>query len=148
EVVYRFATGPGSPAGTLVQGSDGWFYGTTVGGGEFAFGTIYRVSASGESERLYSFSGGADGGGPPAGVIQGSDGAFYGSTTSGGDFGVGTIFRFDPAGTLHALHSWGGAGEPDSLLTPLLQASYGKLYGVTFNSVTVAFRIDPVTGVY
>jgi len=148
EVVYRFATGPGSPAGTLVQGSDGWFYGTTVGGGEFGFGTIYRVSASGESERLYSFSGGADGGGPPAGVIQGSDGAFYGSTTSGGDFGVGTIFRFDPAGTLQSLHSWGGAGEPDSLLTPLLQASDGKLYGVTFNSVTVAFRIDPVTGVY
>jgi uncharacterized repeat protein (TIGR03803 family) len=41
---------------------------------------------------LYSFTGGNDGGGPN-GLVQGSDGNFYGTTSQGGQGNAGTVFR-------------------------------------------------------
>jgi uncharacterized repeat protein (TIGR03803 family) len=81
----------GSPSG-LVQGSDGYFYGTTVGGGANKVGTVFRISTNGAFTSLYSFSRN-DGAGPNAGLVQVSDGSFYGTTSFGGQGGVGTVFR-------------------------------------------------------
>jgi uncharacterized repeat protein (TIGR03803 family) len=86
--------------GGLTQGSDGCYYGTTQRGGANASGTIFRISPEGTLSVLYSFSRpdyntqtNTDGYSPAAGVVQASDGSFYGVTMDGGLFGRGAIFR-------------------------------------------------------
>src|SRR5262245_19553575 len=79
---YAYAAGPSAP---LVEGSDGYFYGTTLEGGAFHHGQIFRISPSGVLTILHEFAGGAtDGEGPQSALIQASDGNFYGTTASGG----------------------------------------------------------------
>jgi uncharacterized repeat protein (TIGR03803 family) len=86
-----------NPSGTLVQGRDGFFYGTTQSGGASrnctgGCGTIFKVSPAGALTTLHSLSG-LDGETPYAGLMQASDGSFYGTTVDGGTYGYGTIFR-------------------------------------------------------
>ena len=70
------------PSAGLVQGSDGNFYGTTYDGGtNNGYGTVFRISPSGSYTNLYSFASSPnDGVNPVAGLVQGSDGNFYGTT--------------------------------------------------------------------
>ena len=81
------------PVSTLVQGSDGNFYGTTYSGGASGKGTVFRVTPSGRLTTLYSFTGGADGANPNDGLILANDGNFYGTTSTGGAYGNGTAFK-------------------------------------------------------
>ena len=90
-----------SPAGALIQGSDGNFYGTTGNGGAPPAGTVFRMTPAGDLATIYSFTNGVDGGAPYGGVIQGSDGNFYG-TTQTGSVGSGTVFSLSFAGPSHA----------------------------------------------
>jgi uncharacterized repeat protein (TIGR03803 family) len=84
-----------SPLGTLVLGSDGNFYGTTPAGGAQGYGTIFRISPGGVLTNLYSFAfSTVDAYSPNAGLVQGSDGSFYGTTFSGGSNNFGTVFKF------------------------------------------------------
>ena len=103
-----------SPYGALIQASDGSFYGTTANGpGSFGFGTIFRIDVDPVTLQamlttLHSFNG-VDGANPRASLIQASDGTFYGTTFAGGDFGYGTVFHMETAGTLTTvtkLHSF------------------------------------------
>ena len=72
----------------LVQGSDGNFYGTTYDGGTNGIGTVFKISTNGALTSLYSFgsvqdtNGSNDGANPHAGLVQGSDGNFYGTTST------------------------------------------------------------------
>ncbi|HEV7925816.1 MAG TPA: choice-of-anchor tandem repeat GloVer-containing protein [Verrucomicrobiae bacterium] len=93
--LYSFTGGNdgASPYGVLVQGGDGYFYGTTASGGAHTNGTLFRISSAGALTNLYSFTGGDDGGEPYAGLVQASDGNFYGETLMGGTNGYGTVFR-------------------------------------------------------
>ena len=82
-------TNGGYPAAGLVHGSDGYFYGTTSGfGGNVTGtdGTVFKISTNGALTTLYSFTGGNDGADPKAGLVQGSDGYFYGTTEYGGAY--------------------------------------------------------------
>jgi uncharacterized repeat protein (TIGR03803 family)/T5SS/PEP-CTERM-associated repeat protein len=81
------------PSAGLVQGSDGNFYGTTIKGGIANTGTVFRITASGALTTLRSFTGGPDGAAPAAPLLQGLDGNFYGTTSSGGTNGAGTVFK-------------------------------------------------------
>ena len=64
---------------------------------------------------LHSFNAGIEGAAPHAGVIQASDGRFYGTTGVGGASDAGTIFKLDAAGTLTTLHSFTvGGGYPSA----------------------------------
>jgi uncharacterized repeat protein (TIGR03803 family) len=85
--------GAASPSsGGLVLGSDGNFYGTTLGGGSNNLGTVFQLTPAGVVTTLVSFDG-ANGSGPSASLVQGSDGNFYGTTSGGGAFGNGVIFQ-------------------------------------------------------
>jgi len=68
--------GPGRRAGGRAATG---FYGTTDGGGTTGNGTVFRISTDGTLTTLYSFTGGNDGADPQTGLVQGSDGSFYGN---------------------------------------------------------------------
>ena len=101
------------PAAPLVRGSDGNFYGTTSGGGTNSNGTVFKVSTNGALTTLYSFGGDGDGALPNDGLVQGSDGSFYGTTASLGTNGYGTLFKISTNGELTTLYSF-TAGAPES----------------------------------
>jgi uncharacterized repeat protein (TIGR03803 family) len=129
--LYNFCSQGGSgctdgkdPAATLVQGSDGYFYGTTYGGGANAAGTVFKISPSPSFTftSLYSFCslGGTactDGSTPQgvAGLVEGPDGNFYGTTEKGGASttvpNAGTFFKITPSGSLTTLYSFCSVGS-------------------------------------
>jgi uncharacterized repeat protein (TIGR03803 family) len=83
-----------TPTSSLIQASDGDFYGTTSGGGPSGKGTVFKMDALGNVTVLWSFSG-SDGADPVAGLIQGTDGNLYGTTEVGGSVGAGVVFRLE-----------------------------------------------------
>ncbi len=118
------------PEGGLIQGRDGYFYGTTTSGGTMGHGTVFRMDSSGNLTNLHSFSG-SDGQNAQAALVQGSDGEFYGTTYSGGASGSGTVFKITPTGNLTNLWSFTGGsdgGNPEGGLVP---SSDGNFYGTT-----------------
>ncbi|HVM59614.1 MAG TPA: choice-of-anchor tandem repeat GloVer-containing protein [Verrucomicrobiae bacterium] len=86
-----------APYAALVQGSDGNFYGTTSGSGSgpSPYGTVFRITPAGTLTTLASFSNGLDGANPYAGLVQGVDGGFYGTTLGSGSGSSpnGSVFR-------------------------------------------------------
>jgi uncharacterized repeat protein (TIGR03803 family) len=122
------------PAAGLLLGTDGSFYGTTQAGGTNNRGAVFKMTPSGETIVIYSFTGGADGDLPYAGIIQTSDGNFYGTTFEGGVYASGTIYRLTPAGTLTVLYNFCveiGCADGEGAVAALLQASDGNFYGTT-----------------
>jgi uncharacterized repeat protein (TIGR03803 family) len=95
----------------LVQGADGNFYGTAYTGGAYGYGTVFKITAAGTQTTLYSFCSAGwpscpDGAYPLAGLVQATNGNFYGTTADGGTNGCGTVFKITPAGKLTTLHSF------------------------------------------
>jgi uncharacterized repeat protein (TIGR03803 family) len=123
----------GSYPQSLIMGSDGNLYGTTVGGGAYGAGSIFEVSASGAFQTLYSFRNPATvpgDGAQPTSLIQGSDGNFYGTTLTGGANGNGTLFKFTPEGTESIVYSF--TASPDGAFPMnLVQGANGNFFGVT-----------------
>jgi uncharacterized repeat protein (TIGR03803 family) len=137
-----------TPYAGLIQGSDGNFYGTTYTGGSAGFGTVFKVTPDGTETVLHSFAGGGDGANPYAGVVQGSDGNFYGTTYAGGDNGLGTVFRLTPGGTETVLYSFAGGGSDGANPEAgLIQASDGNFYGMTYrggsSGLGTVFKLTP-----
>jgi uncharacterized repeat protein (TIGR03803 family) len=140
-----------SPYDGLVQGTDGSFYGTTSAGGNPGPGTVFKVTSKGVLTTLYNFcsqTGCPDGELPYAGLVQASDGNFYGTTIYGGTNNGGTIFKITPQGVLKTLYRFCAQTNcPDGKLPwgGLVQASDGNLYGTTYiggaNSAGTVFRI-------
>jgi uncharacterized repeat protein (TIGR03803 family) len=153
--LHSFGSSPtdGLNPNGLVQGSDGNFYGTTESGGTNNFGTVFRISPSGSYTNLYSFGGhqANDGSGPLAGLVQGSDGNFYGTTVSGGTNGsYGTVFRISTSGAYSNLYSFGSSPtDGENPYAGLVQGSDGNFYGTTRLGGTnggdngTVFRISP-----
>ena len=116
----------------LVQGSDGYFYGTTVQGGTNNLGTVFKINTNGALSSLYSFTGTNDGKNPTAGLVQGSDGCFYGTTSSGGTNNYGTVFKINTNGALTSLYSFTGGNDGGTpYYAGLVQGSDGSFYGTT-----------------
>jgi uncharacterized repeat protein (TIGR03803 family) len=121
-----------TPYAELVQGSDGYFYGTTEGGGTNGLGTVFKIGANGELTSLYSFTGTNDGAYPEAGLVQGSDGSFYGTTEFGGTSSAGTVFQISTNGAFTSLCSFGATwGVGANPVAGLVQGSGGNFYGTT-----------------
>ena len=154
ETLHQFDDSDGNnPYGSLVQGSDGGFYETTFLGGSTpsgtlsGWGTIFRIASDGTFISLYSFlqsNSSTDGTQPFAGLVQGTDGNFYGTTREGGAIGDGTIFSITSYGTLATLFSFNAA----SGVGPwnLVEGSDGNFYGTSQSGGTGygnIFRITP-----
>lgn len=120
------------PQGLLLEAKDGSLYGTTDGGGNNDFGTVFRIR-SGKLTTIHSFCSGScvEGGIPYAGVIQGSDGNFYGTTNLGGAGGFGTVYRLTPSGTITALQSFDDGTDGAFPVAAVVQGTDGNLYGGT-----------------
>ena len=119
----------GQPQAGLIQGSDGNLYGTNQGLG----GSVFRVDTNGNFAFVNKFEGG-DGYNPHFRVTQGSDSFLYGTAPQGGllDFQGGDIFRLSLGGTLTVLHSFTTTGsEGFSPNSQLIQGADGALYGTT-----------------
>jgi len=147
----------GTPWGGLVEAPDGYLYGTTQLGGDFGYGSVFRISKDGDFATLFSFraigvAGNNNGGSPLGGLIVGSDGNLYGTTSAGGQFRggsgfeFGTIYRITPAGEMTILYTFVHAEDGAIPVAELSTRGDGILYGVTnnagaYNSGTV-FRIN------
>jgi uncharacterized repeat protein (TIGR03803 family) len=151
-----FAFGDGSePEGKLVQGSDGNFYGTTSGGGAYSVaGTVFKITPAGVETVLYSFGATASDGQTPlyGGLVTGSDGNFYGTTSAGGTNGNGTVFKITPAGVETVLYSFGALPDGQQPEGGLILGSDGNFYGTTSaggstsgstNGCGTVFKITP-----
>ncbi len=116
----------------------GYVYGTTYHGGNFGFGTVFKIDPSGAETVLYSFTGGADGGGPQAALVSDGDRNLYGPTSYGGDLscpaqypiGCGTIFKVDASGKETVVHTFiGYPTDGNGPVSTLVRDTAGNLYG-------------------
>ena len=149
--LYSFTGGSdgGNPNGNLILGIDGNFYGTTSGDSTDGYGTIFKITPTGALTTLYSFTGLADGGNPDAGLVQGTNGNFYGTTS--GDYitnGYGTVFEITPTGTLTTLYSFTGGSDGGNPEGSLVLGPGGNFYGTTSGNYTTngygtIFEITP-----
>jgi len=155
-----------NPEAGLVQGIGGNFYGTTVEGGNqattcgfFGCGTVFKITPSGTLTTLYKFcsqSGCTDGAFPAAGLVQATDGNFYGTTESGGSNngcggtgGCGTVFKVTPTGTLTTVYrfcSQSGCTDGDGPEAGLVQGTGGNFYGTTVFGGTAGCAFDDGCG--
>ena len=136
----------GYPYDGLVLGTDGNFYGTTWGYGNS--GTLFKITPEGNFTTPYRFCSlrkCSDGTHPFGGLIEGSDGNLYGTTSSGGinepcpfvedSSGCGTVFQFSKAGVLSTLYNFCAGGLPciDGIepQANLVQSTDGSFYGST-----------------
>jgi uncharacterized repeat protein (TIGR03803 family) len=119
------------PGASLYLGTDGLFYGTTNSGGSSNLGTIFSFNPTGNVLTSLSTFNGANGSIPLASLTLGTDGLFYGTTSSGGSFGKGTIFSFNPTGNvLTSLSTFNGANG-SSPLDSLTLGTDSLFYGTT-----------------
>jgi uncharacterized repeat protein (TIGR03803 family) len=144
------------PNGPPLQASDGKFYGTTRNGGankcrpvsEIPCGVIYRVNSAGDYELLHQFSAsGAEGYTALSALIEGPNGALYGTTAGGGAYGGGVVFQIGLDGAYRVLHSFGGTSDEGNTLTSALVLGKDEnLYGVTSSGANNCVQIPKAGG--
>lgn len=135
------------PVGPLIQASNGYLYGTTVGGGQNGVGVLFQISTAGSFSTLHTFgSGSNDGTSPESGVTEGSDGNLYGVTPGGGT-GGGVLYRITTSGSMTIIHSFTGGSDGANPVASLTRGSDGNLYGTTISGgaigVGTLFQVTP-----
>jgi uncharacterized repeat protein (TIGR03803 family) len=154
----NYCTGGGGPEGALIQATDGNLYGTTTYGGSTNLcnngcGTVFKITPRGVLTTLHSFIG-ADGSVPYAGLVQGTDGNFYGTTIAGGASnsctyaafpGCGTVFKITPRGTLTTLYNFckeTNCADGANPSAGLIQATDGNFYGTTEEGGATSCKVE------
>lgn len=123
------------PAG-VTRDAAGNLYGTTYYGGVANVGIVYMLDAARRFTILHSFTGGADGAIPNAGLILDSEGNLYGTAQGGGASGVGVVFKLDSAGDETVLYNFcSQVNCTDGAIpsTGVVRDAAGNLYGTTSN---------------
>jgi uncharacterized repeat protein (TIGR03803 family) len=157
-VFYSFGHSGGNDGespyyGSLIQASDGNFYGMTQSGGTNSAGILFKITPAGVETVLYTFGAtGIDAYGPYGSLIQASDGNFYGMTYEGGTNDDGTVFKIVTDGTVggtteSVLHSFGSSNDGSEPYGSLIQGNDGNFYGMTYEGGTnndgTVFKITP-----
>jgi uncharacterized repeat protein (TIGR03803 family) len=111
-VLYDFGDNTGDPTlqvepsaiAQSVDGQDGYLYSTSTSGGKYGYGTVFKISKTNGKRPivLYDFDL-TTGAAPQGGLVRGSDGAFYGTSNSGGKYSAGTFFRITSDGSMKTL---------------------------------------------
>jgi len=130
------------PYGTLIQASDGDLYGTTYLGGASSYGTIFKITLDGTLTTLYNFCAQTscnDGDEPFGGLVQATDGTFYGTTWGGGTYDLGTVFSLNVklGPFVEARPTSGKAGASVTILGTNLKGATS----VSFNGTAAPFIV-------
>ncbi len=161
-ISFDWNDGANPAYGSLMQASDGNFYGTTRAGGSLAggdcgsggCGTIFKITPGGTLTTFYIFCSLAnciDGAVPQSGLIQATDGNLYGTTFQGGENGYGTVFKITLTGTLTTLYNFSFCANecqnfPANPNSALVQATNGNFYGTTvYGGVSNAGTVYEIT---
>ncbi len=136
----------GGPPGALIADAGGNLYGATRLGGPSNDGTIFEYVSSTQSLVTLASFGGANGSQPEGGLIRDANGIFYGTTLSGGAYGDGSVFKFDPStGVVTTLASFNG-GDLTGPMGGLVFGADGNLYGTTWgggdNGMGTVFEVS------
>jgi uncharacterized repeat protein (TIGR03803 family) len=149
-VLYSFGSvfGDGTgPESSLILDSHGNLYGTTDTGGAADSGTVFKVTPKGTQTVLYSFMGGSDGYLAQGGVIMDTSGNLYGTTSLGGESGLGMVFKLTPDGKETVLHSFTGDGDANNPAASLIMDDTENLYGTAQSGgskgVGAVFKLTP-----
>lgn len=127
-VLHHFGYDDSGTKSPLAAGGDGAMYGTTEWGGSNTSGGVFKITPDGVFSFLHLFSWDVGGSFPVAGLVRGSDDAFYGTTTSGGLDGYGTVYKITKGGGYTVLHDFDYS--EGSVSAALIQGSDGAFYGV------------------
>jgi len=139
KVLWSF-TGPdgANPQNAVIFDGNGNLFGTTKRGGAYGYGTVFKLTPSGNTwteTNVYDFQGGNDGRYPIAGLMMDGSGNFYGATSDGGSGLGGTVFELTPSGnayTFNLLYSFSGQlGQNAGPWATLSMDAAGSLYGTT-----------------
>jgi uncharacterized repeat protein (TIGR03803 family) len=159
--LYNFCSQKGCgdgafPSDGVIQAGNGNFYGVTYRGGALDAGIIYELTPAGKLTTMHSFcsqTNCTDGELPIGGLIQASNGNFYGTTHVGGANGTagnyGTIFEITPSRqftTLYSFCSKANCADGQSPYASLVQASNGNLYGTTVYGGASSYCADQSVG--
>lgn len=136
---------------SLIQANNGKIYGMTTSGGDYSSGVIFQIDPSTNAYvKKYDFNN-LNGVNPQGALLQASDGKFYGLTSQGGTYNLGTLFQYDDATNTYTVkvHFRSQGNTPRGAL---IQGIDGKLYGLTSLGGTsnqgVLFKYDPVANTY
>ena len=132
---YNFDNGiqGGGPVGSLIEASNGKLYGVTLGGGANSYGVLFEFDYSTNIlSKKYDFAY-ASGCRPKDKLIQGSNGKFYGMTSTGGANNYGVIFKYNPITDVYTNKlDFDGTEKGQNPYGSLIQGSNGNLYGMTY----------------
>jgi uncharacterized repeat protein (TIGR03803 family) len=146
--LHVFASSPDGcfPQAELVPVGNGTFYGTAAACADGA-GAVFKITANGKFDVVYSFLGGVDGANPSARLITDNNGDFLGTTYNGGAHTWGTVFRVTAAGKQKVLYSITGGADGRNPATALATDSVGDIYGTTYfgggADAGVVFKLKP-----
>jgi len=152
-VIYNFgasSTGAKTPLAGLIEGTDGFLYGTTWVGGESGYGTVFKLAKDGGTfDVLYSFAfPGTDGIYPYSGVVEDGKGRLFGMTAHGGTAALGTLYEILSDGSdYRTLNNFQGAGNDGwRPRTELIEGTDGMLYGTAngggTGGVGIVFKME------
>jgi uncharacterized repeat protein (TIGR03803 family) len=147
-----------APYGALMQAADGKIYGTTAYSGckcgtPPPSGTLFEMTLDGQFTTIHTFcleQGCPDGSDPLGGLVQSNDGTVYGTTSLGGTYNLGTVFKITPAGVLTTVYSFCNCGDGEYPFGTLIQATDSNIYGTTelggANNDGTVFAVNSAAG--
>jgi uncharacterized repeat protein (TIGR03803 family) len=148
KVLYPFTGGADGnyPYDGVIGDSSGNLYGATYNGGTSDSGVVYKVSHTGHQTVLYTFLGGADGLFPSSSVIRDSAGNLYGTTSYGGAYGNGAVYKVDSSGNQTVVYSFTGGLDGGLPYAGVIRDSAGNLYGTADtgggNNQGAVYKVD------
>lgn len=94
-------------------------------------GGVFKIATSGTEALLHVFTEGDDGALPHGRVVIDSHGNLFGTASTGGAHGFGTVFEIASNGTFSTLYAFAGGSDGNGPSGDLAMDKNGNLYGTT-----------------